>query len=133
MSIESDNILKQRGGTLQNDLTHKINLEHFEISSKHKSKYYDTQGLSHFLLKHKNKLTVLSLNIASLNSKFDDLTALLDELEAQNTKIGVICIQEAGIKDSTDVKHLEIQNYNLFTQSLNKDCSTKGGLAIYVL
>jgi exonuclease III len=57
----------------------------------------------------------------------------LDELEQNNTKIGIICIQEAGIKDTTDVKHLEIQHYDLFTQKLNKDCSTKGGLAIYVL
>ena len=114
MSIGPENIPEQWGGTLQNDITQKINLDHFEISSKHKSKYYDTQGLSDFLLKHKTKLTILSLNIASLNSKLDDLTVLLYKLEAQNTKISIICIQEAGIKNSTDTKHLEIQNYNCY-------------------
>jgi hypothetical protein len=133
MALEYDDILQHRGGMLNNDLTKKLNLNHFEISAKMKSKYYDTLGFSQFLLKHSNKLTILSLNIASLHSKHNDLKQLVDELAHLKVSLSIICIQEAGIKDNTDTSHLELDNYTLITQSLNKNCCTKGGLAIYIL
>ena len=78
MALEYDDILKHRGGILNNDFTKKISLNHFETSAKTKSKYYDTDGLGLFLPKHKNKLTILSLNIASLHSKCNDLKQLVN-------------------------------------------------------
>ena len=37
MALEYDDILQHRGGTLNNDLTKKLNLNNFEISAKMKS------------------------------------------------------------------------------------------------
>ena len=53
--------------------------------------------MSEFLDKHKNKLTILSLNIDSLSSKFDDLSILVNTLAKSNALINIICIQEARI------------------------------------
>jgi hypothetical protein len=133
MTLNNDDILKHRGGTAQNDFTNTINLEHFEMSNQNKSKYYDTDGLKTFLNKHKNKLTILSLNIDSLYSKFEYLKQLTETLEQDGAPISIICIQEARIHEQSDTNHLQLHNYNLTTQCLNKHCSTKGGLAIYTL
>ena len=72
------------------------------------------------LSKHKQKLTILSLNIDSLNSKIDDLKLLLADLEKGGDAIGIICITEAWIREDSDTSHLHIENYNLITQSFNQ-------------
>ena len=133
MTLNSDLILKYRGGTINNDLTNTTNLEFFEMPTKSKSKYYDTDGLISFLLKHKNKITVLSINIDSLNSKYNDLKELTENMEKQNAFVSIICIQEARLNENTDTDHPQLHNYNLITQPLTKQCSTKGGLACYIL
>ena len=50
--------------------------------------------------------TVLSLNIDSLNSKFDELNILMHTLAESNVFISVICIQEARIGEHANVEHL---------------------------
>jgi hypothetical protein len=134
MTLNSNLILKYRGGTRNNDLTNTTNLEFFEMTTKSKSKYYDTDGLISFLLKHKNKITVLnSINIDSLNSKYNDLKELTENMEKQNAFVSIICIREARLNENTDTDHLQLNNYDLITQPLTKHCSTKGGLACYIL
>ena len=56
MTLNSEDILRHRGGIQENDLTKIINVDNFELCSKTKTKYYDTEGLHGFLKKHNNKL-----------------------------------------------------------------------------
>ena len=79
------------------------------------------------------KITVLSLNIDSLNSKFDELNILIHTLAESNVFISVICIQEARIGEHSNVEHFNLKNYKMITQAYTDRCSRKGGLVTYIL
>ena len=85
-----------------------------------------------FLLKIQ-KITVLSLNIDSLNSKFDELNIMIHTLAESNVFISVICIQEARIGENSNLDHLNLKNYKIITQAYTDRCSRKGGLVTYLL
>ena len=57
------------------------------------SPYIDIEGLTPLLSRYKNGFAVLSLNIQSINSKFDALTAVLSELNNNGIKFYAICLQ----------------------------------------
>ena len=86
-----------------------------------------------FLLKILKKITVLSLNIDSLNTKFDELNILIHTLAESNVFISVICIQEARIGENSNVEHLNLKNDIMITQAYTDRCSRKGGLVTYIL
>ena len=77
---------------------------------KLKSEYYSVEELCCFLDKHNNKLTLLSLNIDSLNYKYDELCILVDTLAKSNVQISLICIQEAIIQSNANINHLKLNN-----------------------
>jgi exonuclease III len=133
MTLNGENILQHRGGSENNDLTNLTHLDFLDLHTTAKSKYYDDTGLKNFLQKHKSKLTILSLNVDSLYSKHNDLKELTENLEKDGAFISIICLQEARITEHTDTDALQLNNYNLITQPLTKICSTKGGLACYIL
>ena len=80
------------------------------------TKYYNVEDFSEFIDKQKTKLTILSLNSDSFNSKFDDLSILVNTLAKSNTLINIICIQEARIRQGTDIEHLKLDGYSMITQ-----------------
>ena len=86
--------------------------------------------MSPVLSKYKANFSVLSLNIQSLNSKFDALLAILSELNGNNIKIDAICLQETWLSTDQDASIFNIPGYQLIT--LGKKCSTHSGLAIYL-
>ena len=133
MSINSEDFLRHKGGLSKNDLTKVLNLDNNGNLIKLKSEYYSVDELCCFLDKHHNKLTLLSLNINSLNSRYDELCILVDTLAKSNVQIFLICIQEARIQLNADINHLKLNNYTMLTQAYTDTCSKKGGLVIYVL
>ena len=82
--------------------------------------YHNVDDLKNFLTKKKKKITVLSLNIDSLNSKFDELNILIHTLAESNVFISVICIQEARIGENSSVEHLNLKNYKMITQAYTR-------------
>ena len=108
-----------------------IHVDHSESPVTVHTKYYNVEDFSEFLDKHKTKLTILSLNIDSLNSKFDDLSILVNTLAKSNTLINIICIQEARIRQGTDIEHFKLDGYSMITQPYTEKCSKKGGLVTY--
>ena len=76
-----------------------------------------------------SKFSIISLNVQSLNAKFDSLNSLINELSSTNQNPDVICLQETwDIKDSS---MFHINNYHPI--ELNLRSSAKGGgVAIYV-
>ena len=133
MSINSEDFLRHKGGLSKNDLTKVLNLDNNGNLIKLKSEYYSVDELCCFLDKHHNKLTLLSLNINSLNSRYDELCILVDTLAKSNVQIFLICIQEARIQLNADINHLKLNNYTMLTHAYTDTCSKKGGLVIYVL
>ena len=53
---------------LRNNLANIIHVDHSENPVTVHTKYYNVEDFSEFFDKHKTKLTILSLNIDSLNS-----------------------------------------------------------------
>ena len=78
-------------------------------------------------------MTVLSLNIDSLNSTFDELNILIHTLAESNVFISVICIQEARIGENSNVEHLNLTNYKMITRAYTDRCSRKEGIVTYLL
>ena len=74
--------------------------------------------------------TVLSLNIQSINAKFNNLTICLNTINSQNTIIDVICIQEIWLNEYEDMCSFQMPNYYCISQS--KQCSYHAGLIIYL-
>ena len=107
------------------------NDENFEIPNIGHSAYIDTSELTKYLVDHKNEFTVLSLNIQSINAKFNSLYALLVELAEKELYFSAICLQESWLAVNSDVSLLEIPNYKMFHQGKSR-CSNHGGLLTYV-
>ena len=74
-------------------------------------------------------MSLLSLNIQSINAKFDEFKIALDQLNNKQP-INIICIQETWVDSTTDNCVFELQNYQLITKV--KYCSGHGGLFTYV-
>ena len=88
----------------------------------------DHLEFSKSLKEKQDEFCILSLNIQSLNAKFDELVILLHSLT--NCKFSAICIQETWLTDKSDLSLFKIDGYNFISQS--KICSAHGGLAIYL-
>ena len=107
------------------------NDENFEIPNIGHSAYIDTSELTKYLVDHKNEFTILSLNIQSINAKFNYLHALLVELAEKELCFSAVCLQESWLAVNSDVSRLEIPNYKMFHQGKSR-CSNHGGLLTYV-
>ena len=96
------------------------------------SLYYDYEGIKKFLRKHRNKITVLSLNIQSINAKLNELTLFLCKLLNDGLLFDVITLQECWLTDEKDLTLLNIPNYTIFAQANGVHLSTHCGLVTYV-
>ena len=101
-----------------------------EVKSFTCSPYIETDSLVPILSRHKGDFSVLSLNIQSINSKYDALLAVLSELNANDIKIDAICLQETWLSDYHDVAMFNIPGYQLISQG--HSCSNHSGLIIFL-
>ena len=72
--------------------------------------------------------TTLSVNIQSINAKFDNLLAMLSILHENGFSFSDICIQETWLAKDDDISTFQIPRYHLIHQG--KVCSDHGGLII---
>ena len=130
----NDNELQCYRGSQSNDLNvvmyndDDVDDENFEIPNIGHSAYIDTNELSRYLEDHKKEFTILSLNIQSINAKFNSLYALLAD---KGLYFSAICLQESWLAVNSDVSLLEIPNYKMFHQGRSR-CSNRGGLLTYI-
>ena len=73
------------------------------------SHYIDIEALGENIYESKSKLSILSLNIQSINAKFDELKIALDQLNNKQP-INIICIQETWVDFTTDICDFELPN-----------------------
>ena len=107
----NDGLLRNIGGKSKNDLNEILNIftdTDFEIETFSKSPYIDIDFLSEQLSPHTKKFSVLSVNIQSINAKFDKLLALITYLKDNNFMFSAICIQESWLK--TRAGHFSLSN-----------------------
>ena len=92
----------------------------FEIDTFNDSPYIDIDSRSEQLL---------SVNIQSINDKFDKLLALVTYSNDNKFMYSAICIQEAWLKQGQDISLFQVSGYNLINQP--KVCSEHGELIAY--
>jgi exonuclease III len=134
MAIDITNdILKHFGGISKNNLLSiidKIDDVEASISSISESPYIDTSSLSEYIGSFNHTFSFISLNIQSLNSKFNQLKILVEMLAESKIILGAICLQETWLSDKTDVNLFSLSGYTAIV--LPASCSSHGGLIIYI-
>ena len=82
------------------------------------------------LKKHKGTFSVLSLNIQSLNSKFDAFMSVLSHLNDNNTRFQAICLLETWLSHDQDTSLSNIPGYHLIHSG--KSFGNHSGLIIHL-
>ena len=100
------------------------------ILSSSESPYIDIENISCYLQQYENDFILLSLNIQSLNAKFDVFQSLLTELSNSNIFVSAICIQESWVSTNQEKTMFDIPSYNAFF--LPTVCSSHSGLVTYI-
>ena len=72
--------------------------------------------------------SILSLNIQSLNAKFDQLHIFVRR--QSNHEFRAICLQESWLLNVEDISLYQLEGYTLILQG--KTCSQHGGVVIYL-
>ncbi len=94
------------------------------------SSYYDSGTLSSTLQTCKNKFTILSANIQSINAKINEFRLFIESLKNYNFMFSAICVQESWLLEGDDTSLVQLDGYECIPQG--KVCSTQGGLLIYL-
>ena len=101
-----------------------------EVRTYSDSLYIPTENVENILSQYPNNFSVLSLNIQSLNSKFDSLLAFLSHLDEKGYNFDAICLEETWLSPKCDTSFFNIPGYHLIHQG--KTCSQHSGLIIYL-
>ena len=133
----SKDILTHFGGVQINSLKHMlfeeddVETNDDELDIMKHSLYYDDDNLILKFKQNKKQFSVLSMNIGSLNSKFDLFKIYVEYLKQNSCVFNVICLQESWLSKTSDLSLYQLDDYNLISEG--KVCSAHGGLAIYVM
>ena len=127
------NLLNNFGGLDNNSLLNIINeyeTDSDDISIFKPSPYYSHDHLLDFIDKENRNFTVLSLNVQSLQAKFNKILAFLESLKEKDFEYNAICLQETWLDNNANLSLLQIHNYTCISQG--KYSSLHGGLIIYL-
>ena len=136
MTDSGDLYLQYYGGVHKNclnNILHSTNDETNESNSlpiTKTSSYYDTDHFKSLVNTKINSFGILSTNRQSINAKFNELVAFVQELHLINYDFSIICIKESWLTEHDDLSHIQLEDYTCI--SLGKNSSTKGGFILYV-
>ena len=95
-----------------------------------RSSYYDFDKFNSLAKKQGKQLSILSSNIQSINAKFSELEAYVNDVSSLNFKFSIIYLQESWLSENDDLSLIQLTGYDCISQG--KSCSSKGGLLIYI-
>ena len=100
-----------------------------EIVQVELSPYLGIQKFCEKLHNVKSNLSIVSLNVQSINANFDEFRIALNEINKKH-HVSIICIQESWLSSECCTKMFELPDYQLISKG--KYCSNHGGLLMYV-
>ena len=100
-----------------------------EIVQVKLSPYLDIQEFCEKLHNVKSDLSIVSLNVQSINAKFDEFLIALHEINKKH-HVSIICIQESWLSSECCTKMFELPDYQLISKG--KYWSKHGRLLMYV-
>ena len=123
-TLDEERIFEHFGGKIQNDLNQILqsdNIENGEIDTSSLSKYVNLTQLPAYISRNECSFSILSLNCQSINSKFDDIKIILEEISNKSTtQLSAILLQESWLAGLTpDVSHFKLPGYNTFALGLH--------------
>ena len=117
----------------ENDLNHVlssfVDSEH-EIVSFRDSRYIDMSDIKSVFKQSLSNFHILSLNVQSINAKFDNLFPIINNLSASGLYFGAICLQETWLSSNADISMFHIPGYKLIHQGFR--CTKHGGLTVCI-
>ena len=133
----ANELLTPYGGTKKHNLNSVLKLKNKNndvVDISIPANYYDIESFTKILKKPDEKFSSFSLNVESLQSKFDSIKALLETLSKSNCFIDALLLQETWLSDDQctekEIKIFNIPGYH--TIPLGRKCGRKGGLIIYL-
>ena len=110
----TDDLLSRIGGLQINDLNELVS--NIDDSSERnnllsQSPYYEINDIGATLKSDESHFTILSLNIQSIRSKFDEFSALIELAHEKKFCLSAICIQETGLTDHSDTNPFQIPGF----------------------
>ena len=116
----------------ENDLNHILSNfvdSEDEINNFSMSNYVAMADIQSLFQTGQSDFVIATLSIQSMNAKFDNLYAIMNNLSASG-HFGAVCLQETWLKSDADVTLFDIPGYKLIHQGSR--CSRHGGLIIYL-
>ena len=101
-----------------------------EINVIDHSIYFNNNDFRDTIGRVNGKLTILNLNCACLNTKFDKLKLFLSMCNNHFYPISIITLQETHITSLTDISQFDLPDYTLIHD--NARINSFGGVAIYL-
>ena len=103
-----------------------------EVKTISDSPYVSINDVEAIMSKQKNTFSIMSLNIQSIRSKYDDFISFLTFLSDKKLHLDAICLQETWLSEFDDLSLVKIHvpGYNMI--DCPRDCSKHGGLIIYL-
>ena len=117
----------------ENDLNHVLSTfvdSEDEITNFCHSRYVDLSEVQSIFQNNPNELFSLTLNIQSVNAKFNNLFPIIDNLASQGLYFGAICLKETWTSTDSDLSLLQLPGYQLIHQG--SKCTKHGGMMIYL-
>ena len=133
--VTDETFLQFTGGISNSCLNNSLSIgnaidENNELPIIRRSSYYDFDTFSSLAKKQGKQLSILSSNIQSINAKFSELEAYVNDVSSSNFKFSIICLQESWLSENDDLSLIQLTGYDCISQG--KSCSSKGGLLIYI-
>ena len=131
-ALNSSHVLLNYGGDQNNNFLNMFEINDDNPFKSEPSLYYDIDGMSKALSRNSQSLSLLSINIQSIKSKFPQLRLLIENLKQNGQSFDVICLQETWLTDDDDFNMFNFDGYVAITKSLQPTCSKHGGLITYI-
>ena len=92
------------------------------------SNYWDIDNFTEILNSKHNNINILSINIQSINAKFDLLKIYIEEYFG--SKLDIICLQETWLLQNADLSIFALKGYSMVHQGAR--ASKHGGVITYI-
>ena len=76
------------------------------------SSYYDFDKFNSLAQTNGKQFSILSSNIQSINAKFSELEAYVNDLSSFNFVFNIICLQDSWLFENDDLSLIQLTGYN---------------------
>ena len=133
MEDDHNESLSIRFSGTENDLNHILSTfedSEDEIENFSATNYVAMTDIQTIFQNGQSDFAIATLNIQSINAKFDNLYAIVNNLYSFAHYFGAICLQETWLTSDADVTLFEIPGYKMIHQGSRY--TRHGGLIIYL-